>query len=124
MHESGLTEDLFTHTLQHAREANACRIARVKVTIGALSDATADSIRFYFDSLTPGTIAEGAALEFDTVPGRAHCDACGRDVTIAELFTPCPACGEFALTITRGNGVYLDSLDVEVADGRWQVADG
>ncbi|MBI5829864.1 MAG: hydrogenase maturation nickel metallochaperone HypA [Chloroflexi bacterium] len=46
MHESGLTEDLFAHTMQHAREANARRVARVRVVIGALSDATPDSSRF------------------------------------------------------------------------------
>ena len=113
MHESSLTEDLFAHALQHAREANARRIARVKVIIGALSDATPESIRFYFDSLAPGTMAEDATLEFDRVPGQAHCKVCGRDVIIDERFAACPACGEFALVITGGNGVYLDSLDVE-----------
>src|SRR5574341_353817 len=113
MHESGLTEDLFTHALQHAREANARRIARVRVVIGALADATPESIRFYFDSLAPGTLAEGATLEFETTPGEAHCNACGRDVTIDELFAACPACGAFPLVVTGGNAVYLDSLDVE-----------
>ena len=116
MHESGLTEDLFAHALQHAREAKAQRILRVRVCIGALADATPESIRLYFDTLTPGTMAEGATLEFDTAPGQAHCQACGRDVLIEDLFSPCPACGEFALVITGGNNVYLDSLDVE-ADG-------
>ena len=116
MHESGLTEDLFTHALQHAREAHARRIARVRVVIGALADATPESIRFYFDSLAPGTIAEGALLEFDTAPGQAHCKACGRDVTIDALFAACPACGELALVVTGGTAVYLESLDVE-ADG-------
>lgn len=113
MHESGLTEDLFSHAMQHAREANARRIARVRVIIGALADATPDSICLYFDMLAPGTLAEGATLEFTTTPGQAHCNACGRDVTIGELFAPCPACGEFALTVTGGNAIYLDSLDVE-----------
>ena len=113
MHESGLTEDLFTHTLQHAREANARRVISVRVTIGALSDATPESIRFYFDSLATGTIAEGALMEFDQAPGRAHCTACGHDVSIDELFTTCPDCGAYALQITGGNGVYLDSLEVE-----------
>lgn len=113
MHESGLTEDLFAHAMHHAREANARRVTRVRVVIGALSDATPDSIRFYFDTLAPGTIAEGAELEFDTAPGQAHCNACGRDVAVEELVAVCPACGEFALTITGGNAVFLDSLDVE-----------
>src|SRR5512134_3521111 len=110
MHESGLTEDLFTHAMQHAHEANARRVVSVRVIIGALSDATPESIRFYFDSLATGTIAEGASLEFDQSPGRAHCAACGHDVIIDELYSTCPDCGAFALQITGGNGVYLDSL--------------
>jgi len=113
MHESGLTEDLFQHALQHAHEANARRIVRVKVVIGALSDATPESIRFYFDALAPGTIAEGAALEFDTAPGRAQCTVCGQDAFIDDLFSTCPVCGGFPLKITSGDGVFLDSLDVE-----------
>ena len=114
MHESGLTEDLFAHTMLHAREANAQRVTRVRVSVGALSDATPDSIRFYFATLAPGTIAEGATLEFVTSPGTAHCSACQRDVAIDELFTvACPECGAAALKVTGGNAVYLDSLDVE-----------
>jgi hydrogenase nickel incorporation protein HypA/HybF len=113
MHESGLTEDLFTHAMRHAQEAQAKRITRVKIRIGALSDASPESIQFYFNSLAPGTIAEGAALEFVAECGTAHCNACGRDVKIDELFAACPSCGEVALTLTGGDAVYLDSLDVE-----------
>lgn len=113
MHEGGLAEELFEHALQRARDANARRIARIRVSVGALSDATPESIQFYFDALAPGTIAEGAALEFGTSPGRAHCSACGVDVMIDEVYAPCPACGEFALAVTGGNAVYLESLDVE-----------
>ena len=113
MHESGLTEDLFAHTMQHAREANATRVTRVRVLIGSLSDATPESIRFYFDTMAAGTIAEGAHLEFEDAPGQAHCASCGNDVAIDELFSTCPRCGEFALTVTGGNAVYLDSIEVQ-----------
>ena len=113
MHESALTEDLFEHVLIHAREAGARRVIRVKVTIGALSDATLESITFYFTSLAPGTLAEGAELEFATAPGTAHCGACGRDVEVDDLYAVCPECGSFPVTITGGNGVYLSSLELE-----------
>ncbi len=113
MHESGLTEDLFAHTMQHAQEANAKRVTRVRVIIGELSDATPDSIQFYFDTMAAGTIAEGACLEFSTAPGQAHCNACGKDVSITELYGACPECGAVALTVTGGNAVYLDSLEVQ-----------
>jgi hydrogenase nickel incorporation protein HypA/HybF len=99
--------------MQHAREANAQRVTRVRVIIGALSDATPESIRFYFDSLAAGTIAEGADLEFDRALGKAHCTSCEKDVIIDELFTTCPECGAYALHVTGGHGVYLDSLEVQ-----------
>ena len=116
MHEGALTEDLFDHVLTHAREANARRVTHVKVTIGALSDATEESIQFYWDSLAPGSIAEGAQLEFDVAPGTARCGTCGEEFEIAELYADCPKCGAFPVTVTGGNGVYLSSLEVE-SDG-------
>ncbi len=113
MHESTLTQDLFEHVLIHARQAHARRVTRVKVTIGVLSDATPESIEFYFHSLSPGTLAEGCALEFDSAPGTARCNACVKDVEITELYAACPDCGAFPLKVTGGNGVYLSSLQVE-----------
>lgn len=114
MHESSLTEDLVTHALAHAREVNAHRISRIKVTIGALSDATPESIRWYFDAMSVGTLAEGAELEFQTAPGIARCEACGGEVEIDQPFAACPACGAMTLQIIGGDAVYLTGLDVDV----------
>jgi hydrogenase nickel incorporation protein HypA/HybF len=116
MHEGALTEDLFEHVLIHAREANARHIHRVKVTIGALSDATAESIQFYWNTMAPGTIAEGAELEFETTPGSAKCPHCGETFEVEDLYAACPKCGTFPVIITGGNGVYLSSLEVETDD--------
>ncbi len=118
MHEGALTEDLFEHVLAHAREAHASRVTRVKVTIGALSDATAESIQFYFDSLAPGTIADKAILEFVSTPGTARCPACSKEFEISEIYASCPECGAFPVTVTGGNGVYLSSLEVETDGDR------
>jgi len=118
MHESALTEDLFEHVLAHAREANASRVTRVKVTIGALSDATAESIQFYFDSLSPGTPAEEAQLEFESQPGTAKCPACGNEFEIEDVYAACPACGKFPVQVTGGDGVFLSSLEIETDDAQ------
>jgi hydrogenase nickel incorporation protein HypA/HybF len=118
MHEGLLTEDLFDHVLIHAREANARHITRVKVSIGALSDYTPESIQFYWDSLAPGTIAEGAELEFENTPGTARCNHCGEEFEITELYVTCPKCGKFPVAVTGGNGVYLSSLEIESDDDR------
>jgi hydrogenase nickel incorporation protein HypA/HybF len=116
MHEGALTEDLFEHVMIHAKEAHARRVRGVKVSIGALSDATPESIEFYFNSLAPGTLAEGAVLEFVRIPGTAHCNACGQDIEVDDLIAACPNCGSFPVSITGGNGVYLSSLEIETED--------
>ena len=116
MHEGALTEDLFEHVLIHAREAHAKRVTHVKVTIGTLSDATAESIQFYFSQMAPGTIVENAALEFESKPGTAKCPACGKEFEIDEFYAACPACGQFPVQVTGGDGVYLASLEVETDD--------
>ncbi len=113
MHEGILTEDLFEHVLIHAREANARRVTNVKVTIGALSDYTAESIQFYWDSMAPGTIAEGAVLEFNSAPGTAKCNTCSAEFEITEAYATCPNCGAFPVSVTGGDGVYLSSLEIE-----------
>lgn len=116
MHEGSLTQDLFEHVLAHAREAGARRVTRVRVTIGALSDATPDSIQFYWDTMAPGTLAEGAVLEFDTAPAKGRCPSCGAEFAVDDLYSACPQCGAFPVTILAGNGVYLSSLEVETED--------
>jgi hydrogenase nickel incorporation protein HypA/HybF len=116
MHEGSLTEDLFEHVLIHAREAHARRVTHVKVTIGALSDMTAESIQFYWESMAPGTIAAQAELEFDSAPGTATCLTCGEQFEILEAYAACPKCGAFPVQVTGGNGVYLSSLEVETDD--------
>ncbi len=113
MHEGALTENLFEHVLIHAREANAKRVTRVKVSIGVLSDATAESIQFYFSQLAPGTIVEGAALEFESGPAKAKCPACGREFEIEDIYATCPSCQMFPVKVLSGDGVYLSSLEVE-----------
>ena len=118
MHEGALTQDLFEHVLAHAREANARRVTRVRVTIGALSDATAESIQFYFGQLTPGSIVEGVQLEFESKAGTAKCPSCGSEFEIEEIYAACPKCGKFPVQVTGGNGVYLSSLEVETDDDK------
>jgi hydrogenase nickel incorporation protein HypA/HybF len=113
MHEGALTENLFEHVLIHAREANAKRVTRVKVTIGTLSDATPDSIQFYFSQLAPGTMVEGAALEFESAAGKAKCPACGEEFEIDDIYATCPKCQTFPVKVLSGDGVYLSSLEVE-----------
>ena len=65
MHEVSLMADLLRKIEQLAREANAIRITRVKVTLGALSHITPDHFRGHFKDAAVGTAAEGATLDIE-----------------------------------------------------------
>jgi len=113
MHELGITEGLLSLALEQATKAQAQRITKIEVVIGQDSGASKESIRFYFDLLTPGTIAEGATIAFERVNTRFRCPHCQRLLTPAEASGGCPDCGERHLELAAGRELYLKSIDVE-----------
>lgn len=113
MHELGITESLLSLALEQATQAEAQRITEIEVVIGQDSGASEESIEFYFDLLTPGTIAEGATLSFDRVATRFRCHHCQTLLSSTEASGGCPDCGERYLELVTGKELYLKSIDVE-----------
>ena len=66
MHEVGLMQQAVEIALDHGRAEAAQRITRVGLKVGTLSGAEPDALRFAFDIVTRGTIAEGAELQIDS----------------------------------------------------------
>jgi hydrogenase nickel incorporation protein HypA/HybF len=89
------------------------RVNRVRLEIGALSGAEPEAMRFGFDAVTRGTLAEGAELEIIPLPGTAWCLPCAGQVEISERFDACPNCGSFQLQVTGGEELRIKDLEVE-----------
>jgi len=113
MHELGITQGFLSLALEQANKAQAQRITKMEVAIGQDSGASEESIKFYFDLLTPGTMAEGATLSFERVATRFRCPHCQRLLSPAEASEGCPNCGEPRLELAAGRELYLKSIDVE-----------
>jgi hydrogenase nickel incorporation protein HypA/HybF len=60
MHELAVTEAVVAQVTERLPDA---KVTLVRLEIGALSGAVADSVRFCFDLVTEGTNLEGASLE-------------------------------------------------------------
>lgn len=113
MHEFGIAESLLAAVTTAADKAGAAKVLRVRLKIGPLSGVVPEALRFAFDALAAGTVAEGAALEIDEPPVVLYCNDCGREFPGSLGDYRCPHCGSPSGTLRGGR--ELDVLDMEVA---------
>ncbi len=115
MHELAVTESILDISLKHANQANASQVTDIYIVIGRLSSIVDDSVQFYWDMVSQGTICEGAQLHFDRVPARLLCLNCGTEYTLARELEPCPQCSSAQVKVLSGEEFRVDSIGIEVA---------
>ncbi len=113
MHEMSLCESLIGVIEDQASVHDYKRVRTVFLEIGSLACVEPEALRFSFDLVTRGTLAEGAALEIIKVTPQAWCFACGRTVTVQQRFNPCPDCGGYRLRLTGGDSLQIKQLEVD-----------
>ncbi|MBI4742263.1 MAG: hydrogenase maturation nickel metallochaperone HypA [Betaproteobacteria bacterium] len=113
MHELSLAEGVLQIVEDAAREQKFLRVRTVVLEIGRLSSVESEAMRFCFDAVACGTLAEGATLEVIEAPGEGLCFSCGKTVPLAALYDPCPACGGYPVQATGGTGMRVRELEVE-----------
>jgi hydrogenase nickel incorporation protein HypA/HybF len=112
MHEMALAEGMLGIVADTARSNGAARVTRVCLEIGALAHVAPEALRFCFDAVTRGSVAEGAVLEIRTTPGRAWCMPCGETVELARLGEACPRCGSYQLQVAQGDEMKVREIEV------------
>jgi len=115
MHELSVTQNLLDLALRHAERAGAVHINELNIVIGELASIVDDSVQFYWDMISAGTIAHGAKLNFRRVSASLHCNPCGHDFPMDRHVFICPACGSEQIIVTGGEEFYLESIDVDLA---------
>jgi hydrogenase nickel incorporation protein HypA/HybF len=113
MHEMSLAEGVLQIVEDAAGEQGFARVRTVVIEIGQLSSVEPEAMRFCFDAVTRGSLAEGAVLEVIEVPGSGLCLSCDRTVPLAALYDPCPLCGGFPVQPTGGTEMRVKELEVD-----------
>ncbi|WP_327294705.1 MULTISPECIES: hydrogenase maturation nickel metallochaperone HypA [unclassified Streptomyces] len=108
MHELSITQSVVDMVCERA-EGRPVRT--VSVRVGVLTAVVAESMRFCFDLITAGTVAEGARLEIDQPPGAARCRTCEQDFALPDPVLLCP-CGSADVEITSGRELQIISMKV------------
>jgi hydrogenase nickel incorporation protein HypA/HybF len=113
MHELAVTESILDIATRHAQQAEASRVTDIHIVIGRLSSIVDDSVQFYWDMISEGTICAGATLHFDRRPAKMACQECGNSYVLEGELVLCPNCGSARVKIISGEEFWLDSIEIE-----------
>ena len=112
MHEMSLAEGVLDLAEKSARENGASHITGIWLELGALAQIEVEALRFCFEAVTRGSMAENARLEIVATPGVAWCMPCGETVPLAALGDSCPRCGGYQLTVTGGDAMRVKEIEI------------
>lgn len=110
MHELSIVESILEVTLRHAGGA---RVTAVQLKIGELSGYVDESIELFWQELTRGTVAEGAALQFRREAGTLLCIDCGEQFSVHAKDFICPKCGNGHTLPAQGRECFVEAIEVE-----------
>lgn len=113
MHELSVTEQLLEITLRHAQQAGATRVTNIYLVIGQLSSIIDDSVKFYWDMIAEGTLAQSAELHFKRIPTLLQCLDCAHEYEPTKDDLSCPKCDSTQIKILKGVEFYLEAIDIE-----------
>ena len=113
MHEMSLCESILDILEQQAQAQHYRKVKTVWLEIGALSSVEPEAMRFCFDAVMRGSLADQARLEIVHVQAQAWCLQCCQNVVIGQRYDACPTCGSHQLQINAGEEMRIKELEVE-----------
>lgn len=113
MHELSVTEGLLKIVTDEIAGKNVVKVCGITLVIGDMASIVDDSLQFYFDILSKGTVAEGAPLGIKRIAPEFRCRGCGLSFRRENRGYGCPSCGGKEVDITGGDEFYIESIEVE-----------
>ena len=114
MHELSVMSYLLESVEEQAQLMGASKVVAINLVIGERAGILDDSMLFYFDMLTPGTLAVGAQLNVRRTEMRFHCAPCQRDYTRVGDDFRCPDCHTVGQVTDDGSELLIESIVVEM----------
>lgn len=111
MRELSLAEKLLDTIQQRTRKSGFSKVRHIYLEIGSLSEVTPEAMRLCLEGVIKQTLAEGAKISIQEIPGEALCLGCGHTNRIIDRYSACEECGGFDLKVLSGDQVNLKHLE-------------
>lgn len=113
MHELSICESIVRVIEQQAVAQSFKKVNMVRLEIGPLAGVELEALKFSFDVVTKGGIAQDARLEVIELPVDAWCMVCAEKVVVKERFDACPKCESYQVQITGGDELRIKEMEVD-----------
>lgn len=113
MHEVSIMTEAVRMAAETARTSGAARVTRLRLRVGALSSAVPEAMRFAWDMVSRGTLAEGARLEIEPVPAAGWCATCRAEFACEDFVNECPTCHNVSGELRRGRELEIAAVELE-----------
>ncbi len=110
MHELSLLENVREILEDHAIHQQFSKVNQVTLAVGKLSCIEPEALRFGFDVVMKGSLAENAKLIITELPGLGECRQCKQQSELLNLYNPCPYCGNPQMTVLKGTEMKIKDL--------------
>jgi hydrogenase nickel incorporation protein HypA/HybF len=122
MHEFSTMQNIMSLIIEEAKKMGAKKVIKVYIEVGELTFLADEQMKFAFNLLKEGTIAEDAELDIKRIKAKISCK-CGYEGEIRygekdefHIIFPiisCPICGNEA-KILEGRECRIRSMEVDI----------
>jgi hydrogenase nickel incorporation protein HypA/HybF len=112
MHEVSIMAEAVRMAEETARAAGRASVTGLKLRVGSLSGAVPEAMRFAFDVVCRGTLAEGAWLEIESIPAACWCATCKTEFAGVDWVNECPRCRNVSGELRRGRELEIAAVEI------------
>lgn len=116
MHELGIMTGVLQAVEESAKQAGSEKVLKISLSVGVMTEAIEDALRFAFEALSEGTMCESAELEIMMIPPVSICAECGNEYEHDRFHMLCPECGSSFTQLIQGKELQIDSIEVDLPD--------
>lgn len=119
MHELGIMTGVLEAVETSAKQAGATSVLKVSLSVGEMTEAIEDALRFAFEALSEQpeyALCKDAELVINMVKPRSTCLECEAEYEHDRFHMLCPECGGFATKLIAGREMRIESIEVDLPD--------
>lgn len=116
MHELGIMTGVLQAVEESAKQAGSEKVLKISLSVGVMTEAIEDALRFAFEALSEGTMCESTELEITMIPPVSICAECGNEYEHDRFHMLCPECGSSFTQLIQGKELQIDSIEVDLPD--------